>query len=104
MSLGQQKASRNATTVLKVNGNKDVKTTGSSKLRVLVDASVIESFVDNGVSARWIHATPSLATSVGVAVVSEGGAGATCSFISVAVYPMSPFVYDISLCEDEGCL
>ena len=75
----------------------------TTHLRVLVDASIIESFVDGGAITTFQNHNPTLDSAVGVAAVSKGSGG-TCTFESLDVYPMRPMGYDISLCEDEGCL
>jgi sucrose-6-phosphate hydrolase SacC (GH32 family) len=77
----------------------------SATLRILVDSSVVESFVDGGAATHTALPVPSKASFVGLAAVSTTADGAgSCTFDSLRVYPMSPFQYDIGLCASSGCL
>lgn len=92
------------------NNNGDV----SVALRVLVDSSMVESFVDGGVTTHTVLTVPSDPSFVGLAAVAQlnggdddggsGGGHGFCTFETLKVYPMNPFKYDLSLCATKGCL
>ena len=76
-------------------------------LRVLVDASIVESFVDGGAAAHTALPVRSGPAARGVYAVSslvDASTGGACTFSSLTVWPMKPFSYDTSLCAATGCL
>jgi len=80
----------------------------ASSLRILVDASIVETFQDSGLTSRTQFLTTGAGN--GVAVVSRPPAPSGlarssastsqshhCSFTGVRIWPMSPFNFDTSL-------
>jgi hypothetical protein len=103
----------------KVNGDGDESMVVT--VRLLVDASIVESFVDGGASANTalpgagvssasmdaVYAVSQL-TAAGIASMAGGGmvvgSGGSCAFTSLKAWPVAPFQYDTSLCVEKGCL
>ena len=72
-------------------------------LRVLVDASIVEAFFDEGsVPSQTYFYYPTLDTSIGIAAVARAtadndGGDLYCDFIKLDVYPMAPFEFSLRL-------
>lgn len=74
------------------------------ELRVLVDRSVVEVFVNGGALA-YTRLWEPVDGGESLAVVSSADGTGTCTVESLVVWPMRPFAYDVSLCaETSGCL
>ena len=67
-------------------------------LRIMVDASIVEAFFDEGMTAsQTFFSFPMLDTSVNVMAVAKtsNGAGGSCDFTKLTIYPMSPFKFTL---------